>query len=89
MRCYDIEICLEMTGEFYTKKSVELNLPTWGTGIPYHDKRAHARDVSILAYLLVVIKRQFSSRESKRMLLIFFYLKNRKITSLDVKSLQI
>lgn len=28
--------------EFAHKKGAELNLPTWGTGIPWNDKRAHA-----------------------------------------------
>lgn len=38
------------------KEGVELYLPTWGTGIPDNDKRAHARVVSKFTYHLVDLK---------------------------------
>ncbi|RNL95188.1 hypothetical protein ED312_00890 [Sinomicrobium pectinilyticum] len=51
---------------------VELYLSNRGTGIPYSDKRAHARVVSNLTYPLAVNEKcQFSVRDSKQLLPIF------------------
>tara|TARA_R110002050_G_scaffold293609_2_gene450217 strand:- start:4153 stop:4347 length:195 start_codon:yes stop_codon:yes gene_type:complete len=53
---------------------VELNLPNRGTGIPYHDKRAHApgREPIYLSSRGFE-KYQFSVRDSKQLLLIFLF----------------
>lgn len=65
---------------FGYKKGAQLNLPTWGTGIPDNDKRQlHARVVSLLPIISLSKNYQFSSRDSKRMLLIFSIRRNANI----------
>ncbi len=51
-----------MNAECTAQKGVELNLPTGGTGIPWNDKRAHARDVSLLLILSFLKLPVFQSR---------------------------
>jgi len=43
------------------QKGAELNLSTCGTGIPWNDKRAHARVVSNLLIISFLLNYQFSS----------------------------
>lgn len=49
-----------------TKKAWRLNLLVRGTGIPTHNKQAHARVVSIVLIISCVKNYQFSNRDSKR-----------------------
>lgn len=65
---------------------MELNLPTWGTGIPCNDKRAHARVVSLLLIISLQLKTPvFEVENQSECFNVLFYLKNRKFIYFNIQ----
>jgi len=58
---------------FAKTKRARLNLPNQGTGIPYDNKQAHARVVSIMLILSSLKITSFWFEIQSEMLLIFYF----------------